>query len=366
MSLRARSEIGAVAQRAGDRRRRRRSRRRRPAASRRRRSPRSSSRACVGSKISRRSRSSACFTAVSRDDQLLLIGRRLRPAPTRGRAAATVPTSTLALFTRTSSCASSSADAPRVDVGARRRPGSSSALHVGGGVDEALAQPGVGDRRGWCGSIASCWRAGIDEQIAEQRLRHVQRQPRLQQRVVAVQEAVAVGVRRRPRRRCTIVPNHGSRWLEAGVRRDDVGAASPSGSGSSTAAAAGCCDCTLVLTVGLNTPRAAATRVSLICGSSRSALEIDVVVERHLHRVVDGEPQRRPASARRRLRRRADADARRPIASSAMQRGAARVRRRDRRRGRHGGARLGARRAPCACRTAAASTHRRTASRRPA
>ena len=49
--------------------------------------------------------------------------------------------------------------------------------------------------------------------------------------------------------------------------------------------------------VGLNTPAAEATRVSLICGSMRAALQVHVVVERHLHRLVDGQSQ-----GRRRLR----------------------------------------------------------------
>ncbi len=53
-------------------------------------------------------------------------------------------------------------------------------------------------RRGWSGSCARL-RAGTRRSRGRgERLRHVQRQPRLQQRVVAVQEAVAVGVRRVP------------------------------------------------------------------------------------------------------------------------------------------------------------------------
>ena len=73
---------------------------------------------------------------------------------------------------------------------------------------------------------------------------------------------------------------------------------------------------TPVLIVGLNTPAAAATRVSLICGSSRSAREIDVVVERHLHGLVDGEPQRgRRLRGCLRRRRRAE-----PERDNAMQR----------------------------------------------
>ena len=100
-------------------------------------------------------------------------------------------------------------------IAARRRwraprPGSSTRLFTFAVVCTRLSRSRVSAMSRLVRLVASCWRAGVDGQIAHERLRHADRQPGLQQRVVAVEEAVAVGVRGGPRRRCTMVPNHGS------------------------------------------------------------------------------------------------------------------------------------------------------------
>ena len=85
----------------------------------------------------------------------------------------------------------------RFDVGPGRHQIPVGALHGRGRAHEALAQPRVGDV-----AVDTARRKlvarRIDEEIAEERLRHVDREPRLQQRVVGVEEAVAVGVHRVP------------------------------------------------------------------------------------------------------------------------------------------------------------------------
>ena len=71
--------------------------------------------------------------------------RRLRPAPRRGRSAATVPTSTFALFTRTSSCGERERRLPRLDVGAGGHQVPVRRFHVGRSCGRPLLQPRVGD-----------------------------------------------------------------------------------------------------------------------------------------------------------------------------------------------------------------------------
>ena len=68
------------------------------------------------------------------------------------------------------------------------------------------------------------------------------------------------------------VPNHGRRWLKPAFDvtaslRVGVGTRKPAGGWSWLFR------CTLVLNDGLNAPAATATRVSLICGSRRSAFK---------------------------------------------------------------------------------------------
>ena len=197
MSLRARSEVGALAERARDRRVDVERARRRPAASR-------SARSCTfqmlavasGRRSAARRRSSACFTAVS----------------------AMISCSWLAATSACADTRSSGGDCADVDLGlvdarqllrraraptaARRRwraptRDSSTRVFTSAVVWTRLSRSRVSAMSRLVRLVASCCRGAVDRQVAEQRLRHVERQARLQQRVVAVQEAVAVGVRRR-------------------------------------------------------------------------------------------------------------------------------------------------------------------------
>ena len=108
------------------------------------------------------------------------------------------PTSTLALLTRASSCDEAQRRGPRLHVRDRRHQRPVHALHVGRRVHDALAQPRAGDVAVDAARDQLLPRR-VDEQIAHQRLRDVQREARLHERVVAVQEAVAVGVDGVPR-----------------------------------------------------------------------------------------------------------------------------------------------------------------------
>ena len=145
-----------------------------------------------------RSRSSACRTARLRRRSAVPGWRRPPPAPTADRAAATA---------RRPPSPCSRAPAPRpARARCRARPRSraprpvpSRLLFTAAVVCTRLStQSRVGDRRGSSRLTSSCVRAASILQVAQQRLRDVERQARPEQRVVAVQEAVALGVRRVP------------------------------------------------------------------------------------------------------------------------------------------------------------------------
>src|SRR6185436_15794896 len=223
-----------------------------------------------------------------RDDQLLFVGGdfRLRRQQIEWRRLADVD---LCLVHARQFLGERKRRLARVDVRDGRHQVPVRALHGGGRVDEALAQPCAGDVAVDLAVLELLARR-VDLEIAHERLRQRELQAGGDQRVVAREEAVAVRVHG--------VPGRGVRWagprqlvLEAGRRGDGVGLRR-----RRDQEARGRLNLVVAIHArrhrgpeyagGRRDERVADLRVEAV------GAQVRIVVERHPHRFVHGEAER--------------------------------------------------------------------------